>query len=102
MQHCLPNRYLTLARCTGVVTAAVALLLPVVALACAVCGGSSGDSHRTDWALVFLMAMPFTTVASIGGWLAYRYKHPCKMDLQELAAGQEHSTTQPIQKESGA
>ena len=102
MQHFLPNRRLTLARSISVVTAAVALLIPVVARACAVCWGSSGDSHRTDWALLFLMAMPFTIVGSIGGWLVYRYKHRRKVDLQKLAPGQQHSTTQPIQKESGA
>ena len=102
MRSLVEGRYALAAIGAGVVVAAAALLFPIDIQACAVCWGSSGDSHRTDWALLFLMAMPFTIVGSIGGWLVYRYKHPCKMDLQELAAGQQHSTTQPIHKESGA
>ena len=105
MQHVLSNRHMALVRSIGVVTAAVALLIPVVAQACAVCWGSSADqpfSRGMHWGILFLMAMPFTIVGLIGGWLVYRYKHPCRMDLQELAGGQVHSTTQPIQKESGA
>ena len=91
---------MALERSIGVVTAAVALLIPVVAQACAVCWGSSGDSHRTDWALLFLMAMPFTIVGSIGGWLIYRYRHPFKGDLQQTAPGHQLSTTQLTQKEN--
>jgi len=84
----------------GALGAAAAVLIPVAAEACAVCWGSSGGSHRTDWALLFLMAMPFTIVGSIGGWLIYRYRRPSKGNLQQTAPGQKLSTTLLTNQES--
>jgi hypothetical protein len=56
----------------------VALLLPAVARACAVCGtgpGVAGDPTARGfyWGILFLMAMPFAVAGSIGAWLVYRY-----------------------------
>lgn len=65
----------------GVVVAA-ALLAPVVAHACAVCLGSSADdpfSRGLTWGILFLAAMPFTIVGSIGGWLLYQYRRRPKV-----------------------
>jgi hypothetical protein len=55
----------------------VALLVPGVAKACAVCGtgpGVEGDPTIRGfyWGLLFLMAMPFAVAGSIGAWLFYR------------------------------
>lgn len=103
MRHVLTDRQTVLARSAGVVMGAAAVLLPVVAEACAVCGGSSADdpfSRGIFWAILFLMAMPFTIVGSIGGWLIYRYRHPSKGNLQKTAQGRQLSTTQLTQKES--
>ena len=99
MRHLLTDRQMALARSAGVVMGAAAVLIPVVAQACAVCWGSSGD-HSFTWGILFLMAMPFTIVGSIGGWLIYRYRHPFKGDLQQTAPRQQLSTTQLTQKES--
>lgn len=103
MRHVLTDRQTVLARSAGVVMGAAAALLPVVAQACAVCWGSSADdpfSRGLYWGILFLMAMPFTIVGSIGGWLIYRYRHPSKGDLQKTSPGQQLSTTQLTQKES--
>jgi hypothetical protein len=56
----------------------VALLVPGVAEACAVCGtgpGVEGDPTTRGfyWGILFLMAMPFAVAGSIGAWLLYRY-----------------------------
>ncbi len=56
----------------------VALLVPMVAQACAVCGtgpGVAGDPTARGfyWGILFLMAMPFAVTGSIGAWLVYRY-----------------------------
>lgn len=79
--------------------AAVPLAIPVAAQACAVCWGSSQD-HSFTWAILFLMAMPFTIVGVIGGWLVYRYRHRSGGDLQRTAPPRSSLTTQPTQKES--
>lgn len=72
----MSNRSIWLALWIG----AVALLIPTLAGACAVCwiGGSSPDHDTTArgfyWGLLFLMAMPFAVVGSIAGWLFYVYR----------------------------
>jgi len=73
-------RYSTLKRYTSLtfVVGTVILLLPVAARACAVCwvGASSPDdpmSHAFNWSILFLMAMPYTIVGLIVGWLIYTY-----------------------------
>jgi hypothetical protein len=62
----------------AVVLATAALLLPVAAQACAVCGdgpGIAGDPTARGfyWGILFLMVMPFAVAGSVGGWLLYRY-----------------------------
>jgi hypothetical protein len=46
--------------------------------ACAVClTGAASDDPTADaynWSVLFLMAMPYTVVGSIGGWLFYNYR----------------------------
>jgi len=58
--------------------ALLALALPGSAHACAVCltGAASGDptADAYNWSVLFLMAMPYTVVGSIGGWLFYNYR----------------------------
>ncbi len=103
MRHLLTDRQMMCARSAGVVMGAAAVLLPVVALACAVCWGSSADhpfSRGIYWGILFLMAMPFTIVGSIGGWLIYRYRHPSKGDVEKTVPSQQPSTTQLTHKES--
>lgn len=85
------------------VAAAVGALLPVDAHACSVCWDLSSDdlsSRAMNWSILFLMAMPFTIVGSIGGWLVYKYRHSSKVERQQPASGQPLPTTQLIQKES--
>jgi len=58
-------------------SAFIAFLYPVVAGACSVCLGSSPDdpfSRGINWGILFMMAMPFTITAVIGGWLFYKYR----------------------------
>jgi hypothetical protein len=61
----------------------VVLVVPAAVEACAVCGtgpGVAGDPTARGfyWGILFLMAMPFAVVGSIGAWLVYRYwqAHP--------------------------
>ncbi|MGH7830130.1 MAG: hypothetical protein ACREP8_08115 [Candidatus Binatia bacterium] len=53
------------------------LLFPLAAQACAVClTGSVANDPLTDafnWSVLFLMAMPYTVLASIGMWLFYSH-----------------------------
>ena len=57
--------------------AVAALVYPGAAQACAVClTGIAGDDPLTDafsWSVLFLMAMPYTVVGSIVGWLVYTH-----------------------------
>ena len=55
---------------------ASALFFPGMALACAVCVSGAADDPLTDafnWSVLFLMAMPYTVVGSVAGWLAYTH-----------------------------
>lgn len=61
----------------GVVIAAALLFTPDAVLGCAVCLGSSANdpfARGLNWSILFLAAMPFTIVGSIGGWLLYKYR----------------------------
>lgn len=55
----------------------LALALPEIAAACAVCltGAASGDptTDAFNWSVIFLMAMPYTVVGSIAGWLFFAH-----------------------------
>ena len=85
------------------VAAAVGALAPVDAHACSVCWDLSSDdlsSRAMNWSILFLMAMPFTIVGSIGGWLVYKYRHSSKVERQRPASDRPLPTTQLIQKES--
>ena len=68
-------KHVSLVLSTGL--AGLALLAPVAAEACAVCGtgpGVAGDPTARGfyWGILFLMAMPFAIAGSIGAWLFYR------------------------------
>ena len=102
MRFGVRNRFLLLAAAVVVAAAAVGALAPVDAHACSVCWDlSSNDlsSRAMNWSILFLMAMPFTIVGSIGGWLVYKYRHSSKVERQRPASGGPLPTTQPIQKE---
>jgi hypothetical protein len=97
------NRLFLLAAGVVVVAAAVGALLPVDAHACSVCWDlSSNDlsSRAMNWSILFLMAMPFTIVGSIGGWLVYKYRHAPKAGRQRPASGRPVPTPQLIQEEN--
>lgn len=87
---------------------AVALAAPDVVQACAVCLGSSADdpfSRGLTWGILFLAAMPFTIVGSIGGWLLYQYRRRPKVGRGgSLQAGGQPAptskTSAPARKES--
>jgi hypothetical protein len=56
----------------------LALSKPEVILACAVCLAGDGTqgpiSDAFNSSVLFLMAMPYVVVGSIGGWLFYLYR----------------------------
>jgi len=73
----MDDRCAPVARCAAITAAAIALLSPVAAHACAVCFGSSPDdpfSRGINWGILFMMIMPFTIAGLIGGWLFYMYR----------------------------
>jgi hypothetical protein len=49
---------------------------PLAAHACAVCVTGAGDptADAFNWSVLFLMAMPYLVVGSIGGGLFYSYR----------------------------
>jgi hypothetical protein len=65
----------------------VVLVVPALALACSVClGGADGNDPLTDAfnsSVLFLMAMPYAIVGSIGGWIFYRHRSVRKRGTPE-------------------
>jgi hypothetical protein len=54
-----------------------AMLSPVTALACSVCGGNAiGTDPGAGFnsSILFLLSMPYAVVGVIAGWLMYRYR----------------------------
>jgi hypothetical protein len=51
----------------------IAVAIPTLAMACAVCMGSSPADRGYFWGILFLMSMPFTVGGLVGGWLIYAY-----------------------------
>ena len=103
MRYGVRNRFHLLAAGVVVVAAAVGALAPVDAHACSVCWDlSSNDlsSRAMNWSILFLMAMPFTIVGSIGGWLVYKYRHSSKVERQQPASDRPLATPQLIQEET--
>ena len=70
---------------------------------CAVCLTGSADDPLTDafnWSVLFLMAMPYTVLGSIGAFLFYSYRRSAKRASEPSA----RTTIVPltwIHKESG-
>jgi hypothetical protein len=65
------SRYLVLA------VVGTVLVSPAVAEACAVClTGAQNDptANAFNWSILFLMAIPYAILGSIGGWFFYDYK----------------------------
>lgn len=52
----------------------IALTIPTLAAACAVCMGSSPADRGYFWGILFLMSMPFTVAGLVGSWLVYEYR----------------------------
>jgi hypothetical protein len=51
----------------------ITIVIPTLAMACAVCMGSSPADRGYFWGILFLMSMPFTVGGLVGGWLIYAY-----------------------------
>ena len=74
-----------------------------VAHACAVCLTGAADDPLTDafnWSVLFLMAMPYSVLGSIGAFLFYNYRRSAKRAGEPSAK----TTIMPltwIHKESG-
>lgn len=68
-------------------------LLVGQAQACAVCGHGPGSPDPMGrgyyWGILFMMAMPFSIVGAVGGWLAYLHwrvrSRPRRRSLRERA-----------------
>ena len=61
----------------GLAVVVVLLVFPVIAEACAVClTGTQNDptANAFNWSILFLMAMPYAILGSIGGWFFSVYK----------------------------
>lgn len=54
------------------------LIVPALALACAVCGAGDNPAdpvaNAFNWSILFLMAAPYAVVGSIAGWFFYAYR----------------------------
>ena len=50
--------------------------IPSIVNACSVCltGANDPTADAFNWSVLFLMAMPYTVVGSIAGWLFYSYR----------------------------
>jgi hypothetical protein len=78
------------------------LLAPGLAHACAVCLTGAGDDPVTDgfnWSVLFLMAAPYTVVATIVGWLVYA-KRRSAANIKTETDGQPLTALTMVQKES--
>lgn len=71
-------------RCLWVAISVVVavLVLPIAALACAVClAGALGDDPVADafnWSVLFLMGMPYAVVGSVGAWIFLAHRRAAK------------------------
>jgi hypothetical protein len=61
---------------------AAVLVFPVIAEACAVCLTAAGQNdplvNAFNWSILFLMAMPYAVLGSIGGWLFYVHRRAAR------------------------
>ena len=64
----------------------ITIAIPALAMACAVCVGSSPADQGYFWGVLFLMSMPFTVGGLIGGWLVYAYWRGQRDSLTTAAA----------------
>jgi hypothetical protein len=83
---------------TVVLVACAATTVPAAAFAqgCAMCATylSNGQDPKTDafkTSILFLMAMPFTIVASTGGWILWMHRRPRDGAIAEMVEGEEAS-----------
>lgn len=82
--------------------ATVLMTNPRAADACAVCVTGAGDptADAFNWSVLFLMAMPYLVVGSIGGGLFYTYRRTAaKREQAQTAEPLVHLTWN--EKESG-
>lgn len=66
---------------SALLAAAAPVLFHSAAHACAVCLSGSADDPLTDafnWSVLFLMAMPYTVLGSIGAFLFFSYRRSVK------------------------
>jgi hypothetical protein len=98
----------------------IIIAIPTLAMACAVCVGSSPADRGYFWGILFLMSMPFTVGGLIGGWLVYAYwrgqrdplttaaaKRPKRKFIRQLlarrgAAGRDDEPSMPLEQTLGS
>jgi hypothetical protein len=80
-----------LAIATGLASMTVALV-PRVASACAVCGLGPNDvgGHAFNSSVLFMMAIPYSTVALIGGAVYFTWRKAQRRHEALIAGAQKH------------
>lgn len=80
-----------LAIATGLTSVTIAIA-PRVACACATCGLGSNDvaGHAFRSSVIFLMAVPYTTVALIGGAFYLTWRRAHRRDDRSIANSPKH------------
>ena len=79
--------------------------IPSIVNACSVCltGANDPTADAFNWSVIFLMAMPYTVVGSIAGWLFFSYRRSAakqkKQEQNETAERLVHLALDP--EESG-
>jgi nicotinamide riboside transporter PnuC len=62
--------------------------------ACSVCltGANDPTADAFNWSVIFLMAMPYTVVGSIAGWLFFSYRRSAAKQKEQ----EEKETAEPV------
>ena len=67
---------------------------PSIVNACSVCltGANDPTADAFNWSVLFLMAMPYTVVGSIAGWLFFSYRRSAAKQKEQ----EEKETAEPV------
>jgi nicotinamide riboside transporter PnuC len=68
--------------------------IPSIVNACSVCltGANDPTADAFNWSVIFLMAMPYTVVGSIAGWLFFSYRRSAAKQKEQ----EEKETAEPV------